>query len=344
MDIENELELLNNINPDKGIEHLDYIKQYGKRKEIFIPDWLSKILNTDLNLVNGYKMSNLLRKQNIKPQVFYDSVILGLTSIDQRPTCPICGSKLKFRSISHGYEVTCSKECHKELKRISYLNNPKMIKSGDKLSKITKEKISDSLKGRKISDETRKKRSEYMKSFAKTEKGKEFYKRVGEINANSNRLILSGEKKINTLSGYYVNSRFKRGIIDVPTFNKTLTYDSGWEKLFIEYFLDEINIKNIKIFDRCKQGIPYLDQLGRKRNYFPDFYIQFVSGIRLVIEIKPKHLLDIDDKVKLKIKAGEEFFKNKGIKYLIFTEDILLERKLGKLQIKSTFDINTYNN
>ena len=237
-----------------------------------------------------------------------------------------------------------SKSCHSKLKRISYDNEDKMKKKGDKLSDLEKQKISNSLKESPISEETRRKRSEYMKAFAKTEKGKEFYKYVGEINAKSNRKILNGEKTINTPTGYYVSSRFKRGKVFVETFNKMFTYDSSWELLFIEYFMDENNISDILVFDRCKQEIPYTDQEGKQRNYSPDFYIKFASGIRLVIEIKPKFLLSSDEKVKLKIKAGEEFFKGKNIKFLVFTEDIFLEKKLGKMKIKTTFNINDFNN
>ena len=342
----NLLEIFNELNPEKGIEHLDYIRftGVGKKKEIFIPLWLSKILNCESSWYNGKYVSRILRQNNINVQIFYDSVILGLKDINHRPTCPICGSTLKFRTISHGYESTCSKDCHSKLKRISYDNTVEMKKKGDKVSELVKQKISKSLKGRPISEEARRKRSEYMKAFAKTEKGKEFYKRVGEINAKSNREILNGEKIINTPTGYYVSSRFKRGKVFVETFNKMFTYDSSWELLFIEYFMDENNISDVLVFDRCKQEIPYVDQEGKPRNYSPDFYIKFVSGIRLVIEIKPKFLLSSDEKVKLKIKAGEEFFKDKNIKYLVFTEDVFLEKSLGKMKIKTNFNINDFNN
>ena len=221
-----------------------------------------------------------------------------------------------------------------------------MTKKGDHLSNELKQKISLSQIGKEISEETRKKRSKYMKEFAKTEKGIEFYRNVGRIVSETNQKILSGEKTINTKTGYYVSSRFKRGIFDLTTFGKTINYDSGWEKAFLEYFMDEGNISEIEIFDRCKQRIPYIDFDGKERMYSPDFFIKFKSGIRLVIEIKPDILVKTDKTVKLKIQSGNDFYKDrKNIKYMVLTEKDFLKRRNGlPIVDKNKFNINSFNN
>ena len=292
-------------------------------------------------------MSLILRtKVFISPQIFYDSLILGLTNEKDRPKCPICGNNLEFISISHGYPRTCSKNCHSELKRDNYNRISGMTKKGDRLSDELKQKISLTLTGRVESKETREKKSKYMKEFAKTEEGKRFYRNIGKIVSETNQKILSGEKTINTKTGYYVSSRFKRGIFDLTTFGKTINYDSGWEKAFLEYFMDESNISEIEIFDRCKQRIPYIDFDGKERMYSPDFFIKFKSGIRLVIEIKPDILVRTDETVKLKIQSGNNFYKDKkNIKYMVLTEKDFLKRRNGlPIVDKDKFNINSFNN
>jgi hypothetical protein len=49
--------------------------------------------------------------------------------------------------------------------------------------------------------------------------------------------------------------------------------------------------------------IPY-QYRGRKKNYIPDFLVEYVDGSEELIEVKPKSLVNYG-KNKLKIRAGE---------------------------------------
>ena len=273
---------------------------------------------------------------NSDDQIYYDIVCLGLTSIDQRPNCPMCGNKINYSCLSHGYPVTCSKKCHSEFKRI-HMNNS-MIKKGDKQSEETKKKISNTLKGRsEFSDEWKKKHSDHMKAFAKTEKGKEFYKKVGEIVSKKNIERLKGE---NIGEGRYLtNKNFKRGIYESEYLGKSFNYDSSWELKFIQYFEDDSIKEVVKTIDRCKDSVVYYWDDGSKHRYLPDFFIEFNSGIQIVIEIKPSYLLRTNRKVQLSTQAGKEYFESKGIKYYIITEKELLSGN----KIKDSFDIRIYD-
>lgn len=268
-------------------------------------------------------------------QIYYDIVCLGLISIEQRPKCPICNKKLWYDCLTHGYQATCSKECHSEFKKIHM--NSSMIKKGDKQSEETKKKISNALKGCTFSDEWKKKHSDHMKEFAKTEKGKEFYKKVGEIVSKKNIERLKGE---NIKEGRYLtNKNFKRGVYESDFLGRTFNYDSSWELKFIQYFEDDSIKEVVKIIDRCKDSIVYFWDDGSKHRYLPDFFIEFNSGIRIVIEIKPSYLLKTNRKVQLCIQAGKEYFESKGIKFYVLTEKELLSGN----KIKDSFDIKDYD-
>lgn len=62
-------------------------------------------------------------------------------------------------------------------------------------------------------------------------------------------------------------------------------YRSSWEKNFLK-FLD-VN-QNVKRFSSEEIVIPYISPLdGRQHRYFPDFFIEFANGRKVIIEIKP---------------------------------------------------------
>lgn len=333
------------LNPYKGIPFDNFKKLAESQKEnpkrksykYCLYSWISG-KNEDEYISNQKLNSFLKNKFNATLQIYYDIVCLGLTSIEDRPKCLICGKVIEFRNLCDGYLKTCSKECHSELKRTHM--DSSMIKKGDKVSEETKQKISNSLKSNKtrFSEEWRRKHSEYMKNFAKTEKGKEFYKKVGEITSKSNIERLKGEKLIND-SGYFTNKNFRRGIYESEYFNKTFNYDSGWELKFIQYFENDSIKEVVKTLDRCKDHVVYYWDDGSKHRYLPDFFLEFNSGIQVVIEIKPAYLLRTSRKVQLTVEAGKEYFEKKGIRYYVLTEKELFSGN----KIKDSFNIKDYD-
>lgn len=340
---------INKINPTLGQQHLDYIINIAnKKKQMFLPSWMDTILlEKDSKFcgkfLGGKMLAVILKRGDIDPQIYYDTVILGLITPDLRPKCPICGNNVPYISLMHGYQATCSKKCHSDLKKQQIIHNTGMTHKGETVSDAVKKKISQTLKGRLLPEEERVARSIRMKEYVKTEKGHEFLKNMQNKATESNKRILLGEKTVSTATGYYVNGRFKRGIVHLTTFNKDLTFDSGWEQEFIKYFDNLENIKNIDTFDKCRELVPYIDVNGKERKYLPDFFVRFKSGSSVVIEIKPERLLKTDETVKLKVSAGTEFFKNKNINYIVLTENELIAYRRGKPVIKSDFDINRFD-
>lgn len=327
------------LNPQPGKPYIDYkidsTTTKNKRYNYCLYSWMTGE-DTD-RYVNTNQLRKFLKlKFNASVQIYYDIICVGLTSIKDRPLCPVCGKELSFDSLSHGYPVTCCKKCHRIHKRVQIQNNPLMTKKGDVRTEQVKKKISNTLRSKDISysDVWRKKHSDFMKAFAKTKKGREFYKKVGEINSKKNIERLKGSTI--DRGGYFTNRVFKRGIYESESLNKTLNYDSGWELKFIQYLENESIKEVINVVDRCKDHVIYYWDDGSRHRYLPDFFIEFNSGIRIVIEIKPSYLLKISRKVQLCIEAGKEYFESRGIRFYVLTEHDLFD---NKGIIKSSFSI-----
>ena len=75
----NTLKEFNKLNPNPGIPHQEFIISSGdKKKLIYLPNWIYK---DSVGYYNGKELSLILRtKVFISPQIFYDSLILGLTN------------------------------------------------------------------------------------------------------------------------------------------------------------------------------------------------------------------------------------------------------------------------
>lgn len=339
-----ELKIFNKFNPFPGTKTDDSILFQERKKKYRLYGWIIDSSTKSVNMdefrdiyLTGKSISAKLRTLGWSPQLYYDSVILGISSIDERPRCSICGQELKFDCIDHGYPKTCSKECHKILKAKQIVNNSKMTKKGDIVPEERRIKIKNTLqsipKDVRFNEQWRQKHSQFMKSFAKTEKGIEFYKKVGEIVSKRNIERLVSE------DDYFKNKHFSRGIYESVLFNKNIRYDSGWELIFIKYIENLSKEKNIvDVFDRCKDYILYNWDDGSSHRYLPDFFIKFNNGTKLIIEIKPKYLLMSDRKTQLSTSAGEKYFKNKKVKYCVITEDDFLSGK----EIKPSFNIEDY--
>mgnify|MGYP002814688101 FL=1 len=87
--------------------------------------------------------------------------------------------------------------------------------------------------------------------------------------------------------------------------------------------------------------IPYRSPIDRRMHrYFPDFWVEKDNGEQLVIEVKPKQQLIPPKKGKRqtvkylremrtfavnqrKFEVAQEFCKNKGMKFMIMTQDEL---------------------
>ncbi len=118
----------------------------------------------------------------------------------------------------------------------------------------------------------------------------------------------------------------------------TIIYRSLWEFKLMKY-LDAHN--EIVKWASEELIIPYRSPIDRRMHrYFPDFWVQKESGEQLVIEVKPKQQLKPPKKPKRqtqrylremhtfainqrKFEVAEEFCRNRGMKFVIFTQDEL---------------------
>jgi hypothetical protein len=99
---------------------------------------------------------------------------------------------------------------------------------------------------------------------------------------------------------------------------KEIYFNSWFERGALE-MLEQMNI--VKSYERCKYVIDYeLDKTAHK--YVPDFLITYIGGTQEVVEIKPNYQQKYAKNVAKK-EAAEKYFENLGIKYSIWSEDIL---------------------
>lgn len=117
------------------------------------------------------------------------------------------------------------------------------------------------------------------------------------------------------LKGFNPYTNCERGWFQSVKFNNKFYYCSSYEKKFLE-FCESSN--KIKALQRLPFVIPYKDEIGKKRNYFADFFV----NQNVVIEIKPKSMIDYNHN-KQKIKTGKKYCQKNGFEYKLLTEDEL---------------------
>lgn len=132
------------------------------------------------------------------------------------------------------------------------------------------------------------------------------------------------------------NSRYKQGYIDPRSCKKLLPgvahekiiYRSSYELKFILWLESNSKIKQWASECIC---IPYMFVDGTTHRYYPDYFVEFVDGTKMVIEIKPYNQTKkpINEncwaakeytKNKCKWVAAIEFCKKKGYAFKILTE------------------------
>jgi hypothetical protein len=64
--------------------------------------------------------------------------------------------------------------------------------------------------------------------------------------------------------------------------------------------------------------IPWIDGQKHQRRYVPDFLVEYVDGLKAVIEVKDPSRIDSDD-VQRKRKAAEMWCKQRQMEYMIAT-------------------------
>lgn len=137
------------------------------------------------------------------------------------------------------------------------------------------------------------------------------------------------------------SSRYQQGYINVESCKKIfesikrdkIIYRSSYERKFIAWLE---NCKEVKHWGSECIKIPYLYDDQKWHNYYPDYFVEFKDGRKMLVEIKPSSqtrppqgrnswYTNEYKKNIYKWKAAKEFCDNKGYIFRIFTEKTINE-------------------
>jgi hypothetical protein len=230
-------------------------------------------------------------KYDLSNQEYYDIAVLGLTDINDRPKCKYCSLFCDFINMSSGYRSYCKNHRYKHT---SELVSKKL--KGRPLSEINKLHLSEAKKGKKLTEEQRLRRPRGYK-----------FKLSSEA-----RLKISLSKRNAKI---YNCKMYKSGDYISSKCNEIIHYLSSYELDFLKICDSSKFIQKIEI----PYPIPYV-YLGVSHMYYPDFLITLDSGIRVLVEVKPKNLI-YNDKVLSKKYSARKWCRKNNIKYITITQD-----------------------
>lgn len=301
-----------NRNPLKGKKYSEneYKRVEGKAKIYYkVFSWM---IEEDQDIwISCKTIKQFLRKYNITIQLYYDIVVLGLISIEDRPRCETCHGKVKFYNMYDGYQRFCCKSCMD------------IGLKGREISKDTRDKMSKSHIGLKSSPEAKKKIGEANKRRVFTPEIRK------NMSIGTLKRITDPKKHFKT-TNRFTTKGFKSGIIkSVKAGNIDIKYLSSWEKTFIQNCDKDSNIIKLETPD----PIEYKKDDGTVHNYLPDFKLTLDTGIVVIVEIKPNNLVKKSRIVLLKRIAAKKYCRKNSYKYIILTENELFNNIHGSFNI-----------
>lgn len=112
--------------------------------------------------------------------------------------------------------------------------------------------------------------------------------------------------------------RYHTGVYISTKTGQHCKYRSGWELQYMQWLDAHVAVKSF-VYEGIK--IPYVSNLktGRLRNYFPDFYVEYIDGSLQLVEIKPKRKL-ANNTVQKKINAAVLWSQAHGATFQVITE------------------------
>ena len=154
----NLLKKLNRLNPNIGKPYKNYTEKIDNKIYYRIYSWMFNVNNPELKVTEDKLTSfsglrHCLKKidSNFSNQLYFDIVSLGITEINQRPCCTICGKPNRFISLTRGYKLTCSNSCLKKFRQSLMDDNHKLLKNRP-VSDITRAKLRAAKKGKLLLD------------------------------------------------------------------------------------------------------------------------------------------------------------------------------------------------
>lgn len=95
-------------------------------------------------------------------------------------------------------------------------------------------------------------------------------------------------------------------------------YRSSWELSYLKHLDADPTVKEF-LYETVV--IPYVSNLRTKkvRRYYPDFFVSYADGRKVLVEIKPKRRLSLA-RVQKKLAAAEAFCRVHGMALVVLTE------------------------
>lgn len=135
------------------------------------------------------------------------------------------------------------------------------------------------------------------------------------------------ERQNKPIDPYHYIVRGKRSTTYSEFEDRDIHFDSSWEKAFWEFMSKNEDVLTIIRYHKIR--IKYFNrEFNKNKHYVPDFLIKYKDGHQEIAEIKPSKYLRTYD-AQDKIKAGEDYCKEIGITYCLYTEIEL--KRLGVL-------------
>jgi hypothetical protein len=100
-------------------------------------------------------------------------------------------------------------------------------------------------------------------------------------------------------------------------------YKSGWELSFIKY-LDS----NLDVISYVYEPFAIEYKFQHKRNYIPDFLVEYADGHKELVEIKPSNKLK-DPQIKAKFRAAKIYCKKNNLKFVVISRKELRRLKIA---------------
>lgn len=328
------------LNPLKGEKYSDYYyedsnKLDKNKKPVKYYKLYKWITGEDKDrFVQSNIFPSVLKDYGMSSRIYYDIVILGINSIEDRPKCKVCGNNVEFKGLYSGYKTVCSDSCFKKLSsnRISTYG-----KMSIKLSEESKEKIRQKALGRKHSADSKRKMSlsrvGKKKNFSKEFKERLIKSNKSRVWSNESREKISKATINRLINGNIGSNQYKRGWYHSEIFNIDIHFDSSWEERFIKMCEILYKKKHIIKFSRCTDIIYYNKDDNSIHRYLPDFKLTLFNGTEVVIELKPATLVKKDRVVYLKKIAALKYYRKQKIKYIILTENELFKNIHGSFNI-----------
>lgn len=207
--------------------------------------------------------------------------------------------------INHSLQMLGTKQTEYAKKRASLVHKNKIVsqETCDLISKNTKgkpkPKVREALKGRVLPKEVCDKISK----------------------SQIQRIIENG-------GGSPSSSFYKRGRFYSFKNKKELPYDSSYE---LRAFLLLEKMTKIKSYGRCHFYINYILE-EKLRRYNPDILVEYITGTKEVIEIKPISRVS-EDINQMKFKAATKYCGERNMKFKVWTEQEVFDKKIISLDI-----------